>query len=218
MAYVIAQSTPCNMVDISAKVQRSAPAEVSAKGYSGIIRYVPLPGVDPSADIDASELKGILDAGLALLLVQHVRYAGWNPAKCSGHGDALRAIEFAEAAGYLQGGHVFLDLEGISGSAADTKTFAEDWASTIVQAGYGAGCYVGYDVTLNAVQLYNLHNIHSYWGAPGPWQVATRGFALRQKTPKVTIANLEFDPDSLQADNLGDTPFWMISQSAQPSA
>jgi hypothetical protein len=212
MSYVITQSNPCQLVDTDVPVVQEVPAQVLAHGYAGIVRYVPLPGLNSAKDISAAELKGILDAGLALLLVQHVRYQGWNPGKCSGDGDATAAIQAAEAAGYLQGGHIYLDLEGIAGTAADTTAYAQDWSAAIVAAGYCAGCYVGYAVPLNAVQLYDLSNFHTYWSAPGPWKVATRGFAMTQGEPEVSVGDVNFDPDTVQADSLGDTPFWMVNQ------
>jgi hypothetical protein len=214
MPNVVQQAIACDVVDTDAKLTPAVIAQVAAKGYAGVVRYVPLPGVKADNDIDAGELQAIVDGGLAAMLVQHVRYPGWNPAMCSGQGDALAAIETAKTAGYLPGGHIFLDLEGIDGSAADTKVFAEQWGATIVQAGYCAGCYVGYGVPLNAVQLYNLHDFHSYWSDAGPRQVATRGFAMKQKGPAVTIGGIRFDPDTMQPDRLGDMPFWMIARAA----
>jgi hypothetical protein len=210
MPYIIAQSTPCKIVDTASPVLDGLPAQVKAENYLGLVRYVPLSGVDASKDISPSELQGVLAAGLALMLVQHVRYPGWNPGKCSGDGDATSAIQAAENAGYLQGGHIYLDLEGISGTAADTKAYAEDWSAAVVASGYCAGCYVGNDVPLNAVQLYDLSNFHTYWSDAGPRQVATRGFALKQHE-QIQIAAVGFDPDTLTADRLNDTPFWMIN-------
>ena len=212
MPYSVAQSVACNLVDTNQKVSVNLASQVAAIGYKSVIRYLPLPGVDPKGDIDAAEIDAILNAGLAVLLVQHVRFAGWNPAKFSGKTDALEAIEFAQAAGYLQGAHIYLDLEGISGTSAATKQFAEDWSAAVVQTGFSAGCYVGFNVPLNAVQLYDLHNFHTYWAAPGPRSIATRGFAITQKTPAITIGGVNFDADTLQADKLGDTPFWMVNQ------
>jgi hypothetical protein len=216
MPYIIQQSAPCNLVDTDEKLAPNILKQEAALRYAGVVRYVPLPSNGAKQDIDAVELQAILDSGLALLLVQHVRRPGWNPAQCSGKIDAQLAIQTAEAAGYLPGGHIFLDLEGIAGTAQDTKAFAEDWAATIVNGGYCAGCYVGYEVPLNAVQLYNLHDFHSYWSDAGQRSVATRGFAMKQLSPEVTIEGVGFDPDTLQADALGDTPFWMTASAPLP--
>jgi hypothetical protein len=202
-------------VDTDCKVAQNVATTVIVAGYSGIARYLPLPGNSPKGDIDAAELQGILGTGLALLLVQHVRRPGWSPAKCSGETDALTAVEFAKAAGYAPGAHVFLDLEGIEGTAQDTTTFAEEWAAVVVQTGYRAGCYVGYGVPLDGLQLYNLHHFNSYWSDAGPRSVATRGFAIKQQEPVITLGGVSFDPDILQLDNLNEAPFWMTDEDAQ---
>jgi hypothetical protein len=211
MPDMIRQTTRGNIVDTSAKLTAPVIQQVAAGDYIGIVRYVPLPGLSAAQDIDAAELRTILDAGLGVMLVQHVRFPGWDPRNRSGKTDALAAIEQAEVAQYLSGGHIFLDLEGIKGTAQDTKRFAEDWAATIVDAGYCAGCYVGFGVPLNAVQLYNLHDIHSYWSDAGARSVATRGFAMKQMVPEVQIGGIGFDVDAVAPDRLGDMPFWMIA-------
>lgn len=198
---------PGRIVDTNSKLSSELIELVKQEGYLAIARYVPLPHNAPDSDLDAKELAAILAAGLSVLIVQHVREPGWNPAQHCGETDARTAIEFAQAAGYAPGSHVFLDLEGISGTGPDTRTFAESWAATISAAGYRAGCYVGYNVPLNAEELYALHTINSYWSDPGNRAVATRGFALKQHE-SIRIGGVPFDPDTVQVDMLGQTPLW----------
>jgi hypothetical protein len=201
---------PGSMVDTNVKLSTNLVQRIRAAGYSGVARYVPLPNNSPGSDIDSAELAAILAGGLGLLLVQHVRLPGWNPAAHSGDADAHMALEFARTAGYEPGSHLFLDLEGISGTGADTKAFAEAWAAVIASGGYSAGCYVGYDVPLNAQELYDLHTFNSYWSDAGPRAVATRGFAIKQHA-EIKIADAPFDPDTIQTDGRGDTPIWTIA-------
>jgi hypothetical protein len=120
------------------------------------------------------------------------------------------ALQYAEAAGYLPNAHIFLDLEGIlvGATANSVITFANDWATTIVAAGYSAGCYVGYDVPLSAQQLYDLPNFNSYGSDAGPRAVATRGLAMKQQA-QIQMGGENFDPDVVKADLLGDTPLWI---------
>ncbi|MGH7435580.1 MAG: glycoside hydrolase domain-containing protein [Polyangiaceae bacterium] len=212
---MIVQRVPtCRIVDTSAKLTSDLLPAIVDAGYAGVVRYVRLPGVDDTWDIDADELNAILGAGLGLLLVQHVRYPGWNPASYSGAGDAAAAIERARAAGYGAGSHLFLDLEGVKARATDaTIRFANDWADAVVAAGYEAGCYVGYAVPLTAVQLYDLHKMSSYWSDAGPRAVATRGFAIRQRA-EIQIGGVPFDPDDVTPDDQGDTPSWTIGDEA----
>ncbi len=100
----------CKIVDTSSKMTSSLAGQVQEQGFAGVVRYVPLPGVDPTNDIDASELTLLLNAGLGVYLVQHSRYEGWDPAKVSGQTDATTAIQYAKRAGDDQKAHIFLDL------------------------------------------------------------------------------------------------------------
>jgi hypothetical protein len=210
MPFIIDRMHPGRIVDTSTKLTPSALRSVSGAGFAGVARYVPLPGNRPENDIDAVELASILDNNLGLLLVQHVRKPPWDPALHPGVADASAAVEFARAAGYPEGGHIFVDLEGISGTALGTKKFAEDWAKAVLDAGYRAGCYVGFEVPLSPEQLFELRHINSYWSDAGPRAVATRGFAIKQQAG-ITIDGVRYDPDIVQTDKLGDTPFWLVN-------
>jgi hypothetical protein len=207
------QSMPaCKIVDTAGKMTAALIQAVSAAGYTGIARYVPLPGVSAAKDIDAAELNSILEAGLGLLLVQHSRYPNWDPTQASGVKDAQSALQYAKAAGYPTNAHIFLDLEGVrvGTTSADMLAFANDWANTIVGVGYSAGCYVGYDVPLNADQLYyDLAKINSYWSDMGPRAVSERGFAIKQQA-QVVIGGQDFDPDVVTLDQRKEAPLWIV--------
>lgn len=207
------QIPTCKIVDTSAKLTAANVESLLAADYAGVVRYVRLPNVNDTWDIDGAELDVIVNGGLGLLLVQHVRYPGWSPGTCSGAADASAALERATAAGYEAGAHIFLDLEGIRGTAQATIEFANDWADAIVGAGYGAGCYVGYAVPLTPVQLYDLHKVDSYWSDAGNRAVATRGFAIKQR-PEIHIDNVPYDPDDVAPDGKGETPRWMTDAAA----
>ena len=209
-SYIVQRAQPCMAVDTAAKLDAATIQAVRAANYACIIRYVNLPGVSPQRDIDSAELSTILDGGLALLLVQHVRYPGWNPAHASGVTDAQAAIETARNARYRRGAHLYVDLEGINGTAAATIQFANDWASAVVAAGYLAGAYIGYNVPLSPEQIYDLHLVTSYWSDLGPRKVATRGFAIKQHA-QINVHGVDFDPDTIQTDLKGETPAWMIA-------
>jgi hypothetical protein len=215
MPYVVERASPCKIADTSAKLNPLILQQVRSAGYAGVARYVPLPNNNPKSDIDAQELGAIMEVGLGLLLVQHVRAPTWDPDQHSGETDARTAVQFARAAGYLDGAHLFVDLEGIHGSGAATKAFAEAWARVVVGEGFLAGAYVGYGVPLNPQELYDLHAITSYWSDLGPRVVAQRSFAIKQQA-EIVIAGTRFDPDTIQADDLGETPAWMTMAQATP--
>jgi hypothetical protein len=177
-----------------------------AAGKVWVGRYVPLPQNSPANDISAYELASICDAGLFCSLIQHVRSGHWNPAEHSGKEDAITAVAHALSAGYPLGAHLYLDLESMIGLANDAIGFANDWAATVRDGGYKAACYHGFDVTLNPDQLFHALTFDSYWAAPGPWHVSVRGSAIKQGLT-LTIANVNFDIDTIARDNLGDLPY-----------
>jgi hypothetical protein len=211
MATTAMRAPSCKIVDTAAKLNPAILQQIRDAGYSGVGRYVPLPSNSPARDIDAAELGAIMEVGLGLLLVQHVRAGTWDPANHSGEADARTAVQFARAAGYPAGAHLFIDLESIGGSGAATKTFAEAWANVVVGAGFLAGAYIGFSVPLNPQELFDLHSITSYWSDLGPRVVAQRGFAIKQHA-EIEIAGTRFDPDTIQADDLGQTPAWAAAQ------
>ncbi len=210
MAKRIEPARAGSAVDTSAKLGLDAIGSVAAAGYACIIRYVPHVGSPGAFDIDEGELNAILNAGLAVMLVQHPRKPGWDPGTVSGTEDADLAVARARGAGYLPGAHLFVDLEGISGTVAATTQYANDWAARVRAANYLAGAYVGFAVPLSPRQLYALPDINSYWSDIGPRHVDTRGFAMKQQ-PTVVLNGIPYDPDTIQADGRGETPIWMTS-------
>lgn len=175
--------------------------------YSFAVRYVPLPGVHPAGDIDSSELELLCAAGFEVMLVQHVRFPGWDPRAHSGMVDGATAAEWARNIGYPDG-HIFLDLEGIKTGtdAAAVIVYANSWSGRILQSGFRAGLYVGYDVPLTPEQLYEDLSVDSYWKDPGPRVVAERGFAMVQGQ-EITVAGVRLDEDTLSTDSLGGRPY-----------
>lgn len=211
MTLVAAAASSGPWVDTAAPLSLLTVQALRKAGKLGVARYMPLPANAASRDISHAELALICGNELELLLVQHVRLPRWDPAKHSGTNDAIKAVTHAEAAGYPLGAHLFLDLEGINGSAQATASFADAWQHAVIAAGYRAGLYVGYAVPLHPADLYNLHGFDSYWSDAGPRQVATRGFALRQHQPEVTIGGVSFDPDTMAPDAMGGLP-WSCRQ------
>jgi Domain of unknown function (DUF1906) len=192
--------------DCSSKLTSRLTAQsLYAQGYRAVGRYVPLPANGATQDIDAAELDMLVEVGFAVWLVQHVRYAGWMPANANGAVDAIVACGAARNAGYPPGAHIFLDLEGISGTAEQTAYYAETWASNVVRMGWAAGVYCGYQNPLDAQALYLLHGVSSYWSDAGHRAVMTRGCAIHQG-PTRTVAGVEVDLDTIGPDLLGDLP------------
>lgn len=212
MTLIARPATPGRWLDTAMRLTLGTAKALPSEGVMGVIRYVPLPG-DTEAeqdrlaahDITADELAMLCGLGLGVMLVQHPRLPGWDPRAHSGQRDAAIAAEFAMYAGYPDA-HIYLDLEGINGAAEGTITFAESWADRIVQSGFRAGCYVGFDVPLSPEQLYTLRTINSYGSDVAKRHVDTRGCAWQQGRG-VTIAGLGYDDGEMRADLLGEVPF-----------
>lgn len=217
MPIVARRALPGEYVDASTPMTPPVLAAVKASGKLGIIRYVPLPGVVSRADISAGELAAIAADGMASWLVQHVRFAGWDPGAHNGANDAQAAVQAAQLAGYPKGGHIFVDLEGMAGTTSAAITFATAWQAVIIAAGYAAGCYVGYQVPMTAAQLYLLHGFNQYWKGWGGTVPTVRGCSVVQG-PEVMIGGATFDLDRVGADLLGDLPMVAVNDAAQQVA
>jgi hypothetical protein len=183
-------------------------ALIAAAHPVGVIRTLPLPGLGP--EIERDELERILGMGLELMLYQRVRFPGWDPRAHSGSADGAAAAHAALDAGYPAAAHIFLDLEGIKGDAEGTIGFADLHADQILESGFRAGVYVGYEVPLTPEQLYENLPQNSYWSDAGHRSVAIRGCALHQGK-QVTIGGVDYDFDELRPDLLGGVPFAAVA-------
>ena len=206
MDLVAAPATPGAWVDTSHPLSGFMISALVSIGKIGVCRYLPLPGNSSAGDISKSEVEAICGAGLELLLVQHVRYPGWDPTKENGDFDAAAALTKAAEVEYPHGCHIYLDLEGINGSTFATINYCVDWQHTVIAGLARAGLYCGYGVPLHPIDLYDLPGFNSYWSDLGDRQVATRGTAILQG-PAVTIAGVQFDLDAVRLDKLGELPY-----------
>ena len=96
-------------------------------------------------------------------------------------------------------------LQESRSASPDATRFAESWAQAVVDAGYRAGLYCGFDNPLDATDLWLLHNIDTYWSDAGDRVVMNRGCAIHQGKQHV-VAGLEIDEDTLAPDLLGGMP------------
>jgi hypothetical protein len=214
MDLIAAPATAGAWVDSDFPLSPHTVSALVSAGKVGVVRYVPLPRNSSAGDISKAELEAICGGGLELMLVQHPRYPGWDPAKESGDDDAASALAKAVEVGYPHGAHLYLDLEGIRGSPYATISYAVDWQHTLIAGLLSAGAYIGFGVPLHPTDLYELPGFSSYWTDPANRQVATRGCAMRQG-PEVTIGGVKFDLDALSPDLLGGLPF--ACKLAQPA-
>lgn len=186
-------------------------------GYRFCVRYVGRVSM-ASYDLTNSEANDILDAGLSLMIVQHVLNPGWTPSQSLGEEYGANAASFSQQIGLPTGVNVWCDLECVSTSvgASTVASYCTAWYDAVSGAGYVPGLYVGYEPGLTGSQLYQDLPFSHYWGAynvdgdcaPGP-----RGFQLQQKVGTGgTIGGLTtetYDDDWTETDGEGGTVLWL---------
>jgi hypothetical protein len=211
MIIVAVRAPACAMVDTDIKLTDQLLDALANRGYQGILRYTPLPGNNPKNDIDQAELEKILAHPQRFLagFVQHPRLPGWRPSACNPEVDAQCAVRFAKAAGFPPGVHGWFDAEGMASDVEDTEAIAyyNPYCHVLVEEGFRAGGYCGYDDAMNAVDLYELHDCTSYWSDLANRKVSTRGTAIVQGA-QFSLLGAQFDPDTVRLDLLGETPYF----------
>jgi len=188
------------------------------RGYRFCVRYISRTDKSRAnnaqrglADLSETEGRLILDAGLALMAVQHVAGTGWIPDATLGEAYGAKAVAYSRAAGLPEGVNVWLDLEDIPKTIphGDICAYANSWFAQVKAAGYVPGVYVGFNVWLSPDDLFfNLATQH-YWRAGGKIpEVAHRGYQLFQHVVK-TGPQSELDQNLAKPDALGGSAIWL---------
>lgn len=188
-----------------------------SSNYSFAIRYITLGSEqNTSVDLDYYEGTDILNSGMGLMVVQHVRDPGWEPSGTLGTSDGKNTRANAYYVGLPAHVNVWLDLEGVSSSvsASDVIDYCNNWYDEISAWGYVPGLYVGANCGLSSYQLYYDLNVAHYWdsnssSAPTP---DVRGFQMYQQpetTYTVNSNTIFIDADNVSADNEGGLPQWL---------
>jgi hypothetical protein len=181
-----------------------------ALGYKFCLRYLSL-GEQSSQDLSSEEATNILNSGLALMPVQHVRNPGWSPSATLGQQDGQIAASNARQIGFPFGVNVWCDLEGLIKTTAphDVIDYCQSWYNEVDSAGYIPGLYVGYEAILNGDQLYGL-SFHHYWRSQSTVpSIPNRGYQLIQFLPSVTANGITIDVDFTQSDNQSAQAQWL---------
>ena len=82
-----------------------------ARGFSFCLRYVSRVDREQANDLHEAEARTILNAGLALMPVQHVARAGWSPTQSLGTSYGRNAAAHVREIGFPPGVSVWLDLD-----------------------------------------------------------------------------------------------------------
>lgn len=200
--------------DASVPVSAKAAKEFSRNGYRYCIRYLSRSTPQPSDDLTASELKGLLTGGLAVMAVQHVMREGWIPSGDRGTQYGEAAVANAKTAGLPKGVTVWLDLEGVHHSVnrTDVIAYCNHWFDVVADAGYESGVYVGASCGLDGGDLYWQLKTRHYWrsGSKVP-DLPHRGYQLVQRItsePDI-VSGIEIDRDVTYVDEFGESVTWL---------
>jgi hypothetical protein len=190
------------------------------RGHRFAIRYVGRRQMKQH-DVSEPELRTILRAGLAVMLVQHVSLPGWVPDGPLGREYGLNAARFAREVGYQRGAVLWCDLEEVRAGtpSQDVIDYCNAWYDHVRLIGYEPGLYVGYGAGLSGHDLYWRLKFRRYWSAYNlnrDQYPAVRGVQLRQKvaTAGDVIPGMspgQIDVNLCGKDAMGDSPLMMLS-------
>ena len=200
--------------DVDSILSRSTAERFYNDGYRFCLRYLSL-GVteDSSLDLTHEEANNILDAGLALMPVQHVRGSGWKPNADLGIRYGERAAEHADQVGFPPGVNVWCDLEGIDPNASHQSVidYCNNWYDKVAAYGYLPGLYVGANSILDGEELYEKLKFKHYWKSmsdvPHP---AERDYQMIQYHHSEPVHGLSIDKDVTYIDKKGGQPQWLV--------
>jgi len=180
------------------------------QGYKFCVRYLSR-GQESPQDLTEQEATDILNAGLALMPVQHVRKPGWSPNQALGQQDGQAAAANAQTVGFPAAVNVWCDLEGVSSSAQpqDVIDYCRAWHEAVRAAGYIPGLYVGAGTLLTGQQLYDLPFQH-YWRSQSRVpEIPNRGYQVLQLFPSIEANGVSIDLDVAQTDQEGGAAQWL---------
>lgn len=205
--------------DADAPVSAQTAAVALAENYLFCIRYLPRDAGDfhSLSKLTNSEAKEILNAGLALMVVQHPNAAGWDGTL--GNSNGSYAASYAENIGIPAWVNIWCDLESVgSTSPTDIIAYCNAWYEAVAAAGYEPGLYVGANCGLSGQQPYEDLKFEHYRRALSTSVpiVASKGYQLLQQMPKSgnlndpdKINGLGVDIDFMQPDELGGSMIWL---------
>ncbi|MDJ0903678.1 MAG: DUF1906 domain-containing protein [Xenococcus sp. MO_188.B8] len=183
------------------------------EGYRFAIRYVSRKGSEDPGDITYEEANAILEAGLALMPVQHVLSPGWHPSGELGTKYGNDAAINADHIGFPPRVNVWCDLEGVAEGthAQSVIDYCNNWYDAVAKYGYLPGLYVGANSILSSKQLYYDLKFKHFWKSQSTVpEVAERSYQMVQRYPSETVNGISIDIDTTYIDKKGGQPQWLI--------
>ena len=197
--------------DANEVISASVARQFVEAGYQFAVRYVGRTQM-ASHDLTAAEANTLLDAGLALMPVQHVEAGEWMASGELGTTYGRNAAQFTAAIGFPPGVNVWLDLESVSTSAssADVIAYCNNWFGAVAAAGFTPGVYVGWQPMLSNDELYNNLKFQHYWGAYNVDAVIpVRGWQMKQSPAHQQVAGIDHDDNVTHVDGAGGQVMWL---------
>jgi hypothetical protein len=197
--------------DTDGIVTAAKAADFFVRGFRYCIRYVSRVAKQGPDDLSSAEALDILNSGLALMPVQHVRDSGWIPSAQLGGSDGVHAVYHAFIIGFPPGVNVWCDLEGVSQDtpAQLVISYCNSWYDAVAAAGYVPGLYVGADAILDGRALrFRLKFTHYWKSLSNVPEIVGRGYQMLQSAEQ-TVDGISIDQDRTQIDLLGDKVLWL---------
>jgi hypothetical protein len=189
-------------------------------GFRFAVRYLSRQTPQAAHDLGTAEAQAILEAGLALMAVQHCAPSGWAPTEALGKQYGQAAVANAQQVGLPAGLCLWLDLEGAADgtAASDVIAYANAWFGAVAEAGFVPGVYVGAGCGLSAAELGSDLQCGLFWrsGSDSAPSVDGIGFCMVQTIDAgAAISGMAYDSDVVQADEQGKTPVWLVAAGAR---
>jgi hypothetical protein len=212
---VISAPAGLHGIDANTVLTATSCAAIKAAGFSFCIRYVSRGATLPAGDLSIQEATIILNAGLALMPVQHVAQAGWSPSQALGTTNGQNAATHARDIGFPPGINVWLDLEGVKSSATHKSVIdhCNAWFAQVKDAGFVPGIYIGARAILTGEEMFWRLQTKHYWksGSTVP-QIPQRGYQMIQKIiPNDMVGGVGIDRNLTQTDAFGDAVQWLAT-------
>lgn len=195
--------------DCDAVLSAALAQQFFSQGYRFCLRY--LAHAQASLNLSTQEATDVLNSGLALMPVQHVRAAGWSPDQALGQQDGQAVALTAQTIGFPAGVNLWCDLEEVSVGTKpqDVIAYCKAWHLAVSAAGYSPGLYVGAGTLLTGQQLFDLPFQHYWRSSSSVPDLPSRGYQLIQFSPTIQLNGISVDLDVALPDSRGDSARWM---------
>lgn len=179
------------------------------QGYKFCLRY--LARAQAALNLSVQEATDILNSGLALMPVQHVRAPGWSPDQALGQQDGQDAAAIAKAIGFPASVNLWCDLEEVNAAAQaqNVMAYCRAWHHAVRSGGYSPGLYVGAGALLTGQQLFDLPFQHYWRSSSQVPNIPNRGYQLVQLNPSIELNGILVDLDVVGTDKRRGSARWL---------